>query len=236
MKKKTILIKPLDNVAVACEAIRAGESVAARGSEIQSKSDIALGHKIAIRPISEGKAVVKYGYPIGFAVSDITIGEHVHVHNIKTGLEGELEYAYEPDLTPPESRPSGSFRGFRRENGKVGIRNELWIIPTVGCVNSIGVNIARKAQHLVRGTIGGVYCFPHPYGCSQLGDDHEATKKALCGLISHPNAGGALVLGLGCENNTIRGIQEMLGHGATRSRRFPASCCTKTATSPRPRK
>ncbi len=220
MRTRAILINSRDNVAVACAPITAGERVIIDGCGIIAKSDIALGHKIAVKPIPAGEAVVKYGYPIGQAVSDIAICEHVHVHNVKTGLFGELAYAYEPNLTPPKRRPSGSFRGFRRTNGKAGIRNELWIIPTVGCVNSIGANIARRAQQLVQGTVDGVYCFAHPYGCSQLGDDHENTKKALCGLINHPNAGGVLVLGLGCENNTIEGMQEMLGHGDTARVKF----------------
>ena len=220
MKKRAILINSQDNVAVACGPIRTGERLFIDGLEVQAKSDISLGHKLAVRAIPNGEAVVKYGYPIGVAASDISVGEHVHVHNVKTGLSGELEYTYEPHLTPPERRPSGNFQGFRRENGAVGIRNELWIIPTVGCVNSIGANIAQKAHSLVQGTIDGVYCFEHPYGCSQLGDDHENTKKALCGLINHPNAGSVLVLGLGCENNTISGIQEMLGHGDTARVKF----------------
>ncbi len=220
MKTRAILIDPRDNTAVACEAIRAGESVRLYARDILIAQDIPLGHKLAVHAIPAGGAVIKYGYPIGRALSDIRIGEHVHSHNITTGLSGQLEYAYEPSFTPPEIRPSGSFRGFRRDNGTVGIRNELWIIPTVGCVNSIGASIAQKAQRLVRGNIGGVCCFTHPYGCSQLGDDHENTKKALCGLINHPNAGGVLVLGLGCENNTLAGMKELLGHGDTQRVKF----------------
>ena len=213
-KMRAIVINPADNTAVAVGSIKAGESfITAGGQKIMTKADIAPGHKIALRDIPAGGDVIKYGYPIGRATVSVTAGEAVHNHNLKTVLsEGEIEYAYQPRLTPPSPRAAGGFKGFRRENGKAGIRNEIWIIPTVGCLNSIGDIIGRRAQNLVRGSIDGIYSFPHPYGCSQLGTDHENTKKALCGLINHPNAGAVLALGLGCENNTTAGMQEMLGH------------------------
>ncbi|MCL1941830.1 MAG: altronate dehydratase family protein [Synergistaceae bacterium] len=217
---KIIIINPADNVAVALEPVSEGEIISAGEREFEAKNHISPGHKIALRDIPAGGEVVKYGYPIGRAVADISAGEIVHVHNLKTGLSGELEYVYKPRLTPPEPRTPGSFKGFRRGDGKAGIRNEIWIIPTVGCVNSIGQIIAAKARGLVRGTVDGIYSFSHPYGCSQLGADHENTKKALRGLINHPNAGAALVLGLGCENNTIEGMKAMLGHGDTERIKF----------------
>ncbi len=192
---KTIKINPADNVAVALEP----------------DGGVPFGHKVALSDIPAGAEVLKYGYPIGRATSEIKAGAHVHSHNMKTALSGQLEYVYEPNLTTPPPRPTGSFMGFKRANGKAGIRNEIWIIPTVGCVSAIGEAIAKKAQSLLRGSVQGVYSFAHTYGCSQLGDDHENTKKALCGLVKHPNAGGALVLGLGCENNHIEGMRELLG-------------------------
>lgn len=222
MKARTTLIHPDDDVAVAFERLRAGESVTLGGGEICVKDEVAPGHKIAIREILAGKPVIKYGYPIGLAIADIAAGEHVHSHNLRTGLSGEMAYSYAPLLTRPAPRVPGTFSGFRRENGKAGIRNELWIVPTVGCVNSVAAALAQKAQRLVGGTLEGVYSFTHPYGCSQLGDDHENTKKALCSLINHPNAGGVLALGLGCENNTIAGMQAMLGHGDTERVKFLA--------------
>jgi altronate hydrolase len=170
-----------------------------------------FGHKFALRDIPKGGAVIKYGHPIGFAAADIPQGGHVHTHNLKTGLTGQRAYAYEPRLPEPVSREPGTFWGFRRSDGRTGIRNELWILPTVGCVNGIAQTVARRAQALPRGGAEGVYAFPHPYGCSQLGEDHENTKKALCGFIRHPNAGGVLVLGLGCENNGADGLRAMLG-------------------------
>ncbi|MCL1874998.1 MAG: altronate dehydratase family protein [Synergistaceae bacterium] len=217
---RAIIINPVDNVAVALEHVKAGERFTARGREYEAKTDAAPGHKIALVDIPAGSEVIKYGYPIGRATVPIAAGETVHVHNLKTALSGELEYDYKPRLTPPDPRTPGSFKGFRRKDGKAGIRNEIWIIPTVGCVNSIGQVIAAKARGLVRGTVNGIYSYSHPYGCSQLGADHENTKKALRGLINHPNAGAALVLGLGCENNTMEGMKELLGHGDTERVKF----------------
>lgn len=188
-------INPLDNVAVA----------------LTDMPNIAQGHKICLRDISKGEAVIKYGAPIGRATCNIKAGDHVHTHNLKTNLGAEVSYSYKPELKPMERRETSSILGFKRDYGKVGIRNEIWIVPAVGCVNGIAEQIARQAQRLIRGSIDGVYAFPHPYGCSQLGDDHESTRKALCGLIKHPNAGGVLVLGLGCENNTIDGMRSLIG-------------------------
>jgi altronate hydrolase len=214
--KRAVHINPADNVAVAIKNIAAGETVVYGGKEITAVTDIPAGHKIAVADIPVGTDVIKYGSPIGSATRHIAKGEHAHTFNIKTKLEGEEEYTYEP--VPGlgcdaygEGKALPTFNGFRRNDGKAGIRNEIWIIPTVGCVNGIGAIIASKAQKFVTGSIDGVYCVPHPYGCSQLGGDHENTKKALCGMINHPNAGAVLVLGLGCENNPISGIKAALG-------------------------
>ena len=167
--------------------------------------NIENGHKYALYDIEVGEQIIKYGFPIGVATTEIKKGEHVHTHNIKTGLGDLLTYEYKPELTPVKMADSNSiptFDGYVRSNGDVGIRNDIWIINTVGCVN-------KTAQKLAELT-GALY-FPHPFGCSQLGDDHELTQKVLKGLINHPNAGGVLVLGLGCENNNIPAFKKVLG-------------------------
>ena len=161
------------------------------------------GHKYAIRPIKKGENVIKYGNPIGHATEDIAAGDHVHTHNVATNLSDNLTYTYEPgDLTFPIADKGRTFRGYLRKNGDVGIRNEIWIINTVGCVNKTAERLAART---------GAYAFPHPFGCSQLGDDQTVTQQILRGLVNHPNAAGVLVLGLGCENNNIEVFKEVLG-------------------------
>ncbi|MDR2649296.1 MAG: altronate dehydratase family protein [Clostridiales bacterium] len=193
-------INPRDNVSVVLEPVRTAGRL------------VDFGHKIALKDIPAGDEVIKYGCPIGRASIDIKAGEWVHTHNVVTGLGGGRRfYEYMPAFAPRTPRESGVFMGFKRHGGKIGIRNEIWIIPTVGCVNDIGRVVAQKARGLITGGVEGVYCFPHPYGCSQLGEDQDNTIKALSGLIKHPNAGGALVLGLGCENCGISIIKGALG-------------------------
>lgn len=160
------------------------------------------GHKYAIRDIQKGEPIIKYGFPIGVATDDIKCGEQVHSHNLKTALSGTLEYTYTPNYEEAEKQTPPMINAYVRKNGEIGIRNDIWIIPTVGCVNSIAKTIADKT---------GALCFTHPYGCSQLGDDMQITQKVLCGLVKHPNAGGVLVLGLGCENNNINEFKRVLG-------------------------
>ncbi len=161
------------------------------------------GHKYARTDISKGENVIKYGCPIGHAVCDIKKGEHVHVHNLKTNLAGSLTYTYQyKDYGILPQNCDKIFMGYRRENGDVGIRNEIWIVNTVGCVNKIAQKLAEKT---------GAHAFPHPYGCSQLGEDQKITQKILCGMVNHPNAAGVLVLGLGCENNNMKVFKEVLG-------------------------
>jgi len=208
---KLLKIHPNDNVAVVIEDVVSGENITVAGQQVIIKQDIPRGHKVALADIAEGEFPTKYGYPIGKATANIAVGEWVHVHNTKTRLEGTLEYTYEPQLTPVAKRATSNFKGFRRDDGKAGIRNELWVIPTVGCVNSIANIITKKAQHLVSGSIEGVHTFAHPYGCSQMSDDHVNTQKILAGLVHHPNAGGVLVVALGCENNTVEQFKEILG-------------------------
>lgn len=200
-----------DMVAVAINPLKAGELCEIGDNQVKLLEDIPMGHKFALRDIKEGEDIIKYGYAIGHATADIRKGAWVHIHNVKTNLGDILDYTYEPLNKDVEKTASRTFDGFERADGKVGVRNELWILPTVGCVNSIAESIAKKAQDLVEGTIDGVYAFTHPYGCSQMGDDQENFRKVLANLIKHPNAGGVLVLGLGCENSNIGIIKEYLG-------------------------
>jgi len=198
--------------------IHANDNVAVILGEVP---DIAAGHKVAISAIAEGQPVIKYGYPIGRATTDIALGEWVHTHNLKTNLEGILEYNYQPQEMEQKVAESGNvptFMGYRRSDGKAGIRNEIWIVNTVGCVNKIAEKIERAAQsrylsNITSATnkVDGIYTFVHPFGCSQLGDDHTYTQMILKNMVNHPNAAGVLVLGLGCENNNIPEFQKLLG-------------------------
>ena len=202
-----IHIHPADNVAVALKPIPAGTQF----EGVTAKADIPQGHKMALTDLAENDQVVKYGFPIGHAVQPIAAGEWVHTHNMKTNLSGQLEYGYHPKINPPAAQAPGTFQGYRRKNGQVGIRNEIWIIPTVGCVNDVAKALVRENQDLVTGTIDGLYTFPHPFGCSQTGADHAQTRKLLAALTRHPNAGAVLVLSLGCENLTHEQFLEELG-------------------------
>ncbi|MCL2588336.1 MAG: altronate dehydratase family protein [Oscillospiraceae bacterium] len=208
---KFMKIHPADNVIVALSALSPGETVSIDGIDITVQEPIAAGHKMALVSIAPGEAVMKYGNPIGRALCAIASGEAVHTHNLKTALDGLSAYSYAPDRTELAPRDPGTFRGYRRPNGRVGIRNEVWIVPTVGCCNPTATFLADKAQAFLGEHVEGLYAFPHPHGCSQLSEDHENTRRALAGLINHPNAGAVLVLGLGCENNTVEGMQELLG-------------------------
>ena len=202
-----IHIHPKDNVAVALKPIPAG----AVFEGVTAGMDIPQGHKMALRDIAPEEQIVKYGFPIGHAVQPIAAGEWVHTHNMKTNLSGQLEYGYHPKINSPAPQAPGSFQGYRRKNGQVGIRNEIWIIPTVGCVNDVAKALVRENQDLVSGSIDGLYTFPHPFGCSQTGADHAQTRKLLAALARHPNAGGVLVLSLGCENLTHEQFLQELG-------------------------
>lgn len=164
--------------------------------------DIENGHKYANRDIKKGEDIIKYGFPIGHAVCDIKKDEHIHSHNMITNLKGKLEYNYTP-FSPSEEKVSDkTFTGYVRKNGDVAIRNDIWIVNTVGCVNKVAEKLAA---------LTGVKAFPHPFGCSQLGGDMEITQKILRGMVNHPNAAGVLVLGLGCENNNIEVFKSFLG-------------------------
>jgi len=201
---KAIRIHPSDDVAVALTSLKSGDQIL--GTEL--REDIRAGHKFALGAVKEGERVRKYGMPIGRAIADIHPGAWVHTHNLRTNLDIASGYAYEP-APPPACPPmTGSFWGYARRDGRVGVRNELWILPTVGCINRAAGRIADRATREL-----GVpaHAFAHPYGCSQLGEDHLRTQRLLCALSRHPNAGGALILGLGCENNGVEAMQAALG-------------------------
>ena len=202
-----IKIHPADNVAVALSPVAAGtvfEGVTAR-------EDIPQGHKMALCTIPAGENVVKYGFAIGHATEEIAPGAWVHVHNTKTNLSEEGDYTYDCKAEAVTPVAPATFQGFVRADGRAAVRNEIWVIPTVGCVNGIAQKLCRDNAHLVSGSLEGLYAFPHPFGCSQMGDDHAQTRKLLAALARHPNAGGVLVLSLGCENLTHEQFVEELG-------------------------
>ena len=205
-------IKPEDNVAVALRPVRRGETVEAGVLRVEALEEIPQGHKMAVRAIPAGSNVIKYGYAIGHAEQDVPAGAWVHTHNMRTNLSGEVEYAYHPAVTAPQKAEAQTFQGFLRKDGRAAIRNEVWIIPTVGCVNDVANKLARDNQDLLQGTtVEGLYAFTHPFGCSQTGHDHAQTRKLLAALARHPNAGAVLVLSLGCENLTHEQFVEELG-------------------------
>ena len=211
--KPIIKIHNRDNVVIALKPFSKGETIEIDGRRIELLNDIEKAHKIAINDIETGSEIIKYGYPIGKAIAPIKMGEHVHVHNVKTGLGEIFDYSYNPNLHElAHPRRNLTFNGYRRKNGEVGIRNEIWIVPTVGCVNGVAEQIIREFKAEVNPTdIEGVEVFKHSYGCSQLGDDHKNTRAVLSDIALHPNAGGVLILGLGCENNKIDEFQAGLG-------------------------
>lgn len=205
--EKSIRIHPLDNVAVALTDLHAGETVAG----ITLREDVPAGHKVALAPLHPGDKVIKYGCPIGHATVEVAPGSWLHTHNVRTDLSDTLTYTYTPTHPHLEKHAPDTFPGFPREDGRAGVRNEIWIIPTVGCVNDIASALARRAQKFLHGSVEDVIAFRHPYGCSQMGDDQENTRRLLADLIRHPNAGGVLVLGLGCENSGVDALWPYLG-------------------------
>ncbi len=271
--KDYIRINDTDNVIVALRELAPGEELVIPARADGSKADatdrtekkaagelritvrerIPAGHKLAVAAIPAGGEVVKYGSRIGIAKEEIPAGAWVHVHNVKTALDGISEYVYEPaacvrqadaakpaasgpaDAAKPAAsgpadaakpgasgpadaagpvtaaKPAATFQGFVRTDGSVGVRNEIWVIPTVGCVNGIAEALAREARGRIRGSVEDVAAFPHPYGCSQMGDDQEHTRTILADLVRHPNAGGVLVVGLGCENSSIGELKRYIG-------------------------
>ena len=213
METKYLKINSADNVAVAITALPAGEKLIVDGKEIILNEDIPAGHKFALKDFAEGENVIKYGYPIGHARTARKQGDWINENNIRTNLAGLLEYTYNPtEVKLDIPHKDLTFKGYRRKNGDVGVRNEIWIIPTVGCVNGIVNQLAEGLRRETDGKgVDAIMAFPHNYGCSQLGDDHENTKKILRDMVLHPNAGAVLVVGLGCENNQPDVFREFLG-------------------------
>jgi altronate hydrolase len=217
---RLIRIHPNDNVAVSIQPLPAGARAYVDGQELAIRSEVPAGHKVALRDLKTGDAVVKYGFPIGALIADAAAGDWIHSDNLKTNLEGELAYRFERGMQPQVAGDKAAkFMGYRRKNGSVGTRNEIWIINTVGCVNHAAERIAKiaaerfaaKLGDRYAGRIDGVHSFSHPYGCSQLGDDLQNTQRVLAGMLRHPNAGGVLVLGLGCENNQMTSLLAQAG-------------------------
>ena len=202
-----------DNVVVCLRPINAGEEIKIGNHAVQALRNTPAGHKILLCDTPKDKPIIKYGYPIGRAKENLKAGEWVNENNIQTNLSGTLEYEYHPAIKPLSiEQEDRSFKGFMRKNGEVGIRNEIWIVPTVGCVNGIADRLARQLEQetQLKG-VDAIHAWHHNYGCSQLGDDHENTRKVLRDICLHPNAGAVLVLSLGCENNQPEDFMKMLG-------------------------
>jgi altronate hydrolase len=214
MKQATFLkINPADSVVVCLVEKKKGDIISIDGQDIVLNQDTPAGHKVLIKDVRQGENIIKYGYPIGHALTDMKAGDWVNENNLKTNLKGTLEYTYTPVNEQLNIRKENrNFKGYRRKNGDVGVRNELWIVPTVGCVNGIAERLAKKLREET-GCEGldNIYCWHHNYGCSQLSGDHENTRKVLRDICLHPNAGGVLVLGLGCENNQPDDFMQLLG-------------------------
>lgn len=209
-----IKINAADNVAVAIHDVESGTDFDIDGVQVTALTRIPAGHKMALKDLAEGENVVKYGFPIGHMLFPVAEGGLVDHTNIKTNLDGLLDYTYQPDLT--EIRPAAEkafFKGYRRKDGRAGVRNELWIIPTVGCVNGVAQGIQKLFEKELHDypSIEKVIAFPHNYGCSQLGGDHENTRNILADMVHHPNAAGVLVVALGCENNQLDAFRELVG-------------------------
>lgn len=204
---KLIRIHEADDVAVALQDVPAGEAF----QGVTAREPIPKGHKLALRPIAAGQSVIKYGLPIGRATQSILPGQWVHTHNLISALTAEFSPSYVPDWQPLPPEAPGTFMGYRREDGRVAVRNEIWILPLVGCVNDVAKRLASQNQHLVGGAVEGLYAFSHPYGCSQTGEDHATTRRLLAALAHHPNAAAVLLVGLGCENLTREQMERELG-------------------------
>lgn len=214
MKQSSFLkINPADTVVVCLEPLAGGTVIAVDGKEVTLLQDTPAGHKVLLRDVAEGENIIKYGYPIGHAREAMKAGQWVNETNLKTNLSGKLEYTYNPVNEPLTIAQEGrTFQGYVRKNGDVGVRNEVWIVPTVGCVNGIAEKLAQRleAETGLEG-IDAVHAWHHNFGCSQLSEDHENTRKVLRDLVLHPNAGAVLVLSLGCENNQPKDFMAMLG-------------------------
>lgn len=217
-------VHPQDDVLVALRDLQQGETVRSGSEVIVARSQVPRGHKLAVASVAAGSVVRKFGWPIGRATHDILPGDHVHTHNLSTTLAAHSDYSYTPPAASADAGPiePRSFLGYRRRNGRVGTRNELWVVCTVGCVARTARRIADIAGERLRGKVDGVYALTHPLGCSQLGDDLAHTRRLLASLVAHPNAGGVLVVGLGCENNQLAALLGTAEFDPERVRSFNA--------------
>ena len=213
MQATFLKINPADSVVVCLEPKKKGEVIEIDGQAITVNQDTPAGHKVLIKDVAEGENILKYGYPIGHAMQAMKAGDWVNENNLKTNLSGTLEYTYNPVNEPLNiARENRTFKGYIRKNGEVGIRNEVWVVPTVGCVNGIAERLVKQLQKETNCEgIDNIYAWHHNYGCSQLSEDHENTRKVLRDICLHPNAGAVLVLSLGCENNQPEDFMAMLG-------------------------
>jgi altronate hydrolase len=215
-------VHPHDDVLVALRDLQPGEPLRWHEEAIIARSRIPRGHKIAARPIEAGAAIRKYGSPIGLATCHIPAGEHVHTHNLVTALTAVTRCSYTPAAAPPAAANTRTFLGYRRSDGRVGTRNELWVLCSVGCVAHTARRIAEIGLERLSCRVDGVHALTHPFGCSQLGDDLTRTRRILAALAAHPNAGGVLIVGLGCENNQLAALLDAAGIDPHRVRAFNA--------------
>lgn len=215
-----LCIDPGDDVAVALRALTAGEVVRVAGHDVTLVEAIGRGHKIAVRDLAAGAVVLKYGFPIGQATIPIVRGAWVHTHNLATCLAGVDAAAPVPRTSSAPERGGGSadaatFLGYRRDDGRVGTRNEIWVLCSVGCVANTARRIAELGATRHAGRVDGIHAYTHVFGCSQLGDDLANTRRVLAALASHPNVGGVLLVGLGCESLQLAQLLEEFGVDAS---------------------
>jgi altronate hydrolase len=209
-----IRIHAADNVATALTDLAMDARLTIGSQALTVTEPILRGHKLALAPVARGASVTKYGFPIGIATADIAVGAHVHSHNLATALTGRDDYVYAPPgTTSPPAPLEHHFMGYVRADGRVGTRNEIWILPTVGCVGNLAARVARIAGARHAGRVDGIHAFKHPFGCSQLGDDLGHTRGLLAALAQHPNAGGVLIVGLGCESNQLTTLLDAIPAG-----------------------
>lgn len=204
---KLFKINDKDNVAVALEELKKGEII----DNIKLLDDIPFGHKVLLNDLKSGENIIKYGNPIGHLTIDCKKGEHIHEHNLKTNLSDIIEYKYCGENEYQPKKCNVTFNGYLRQDGRAATRNEIWIIPTVGCVNNTAKRLEKIGQDIIGDGCDGVFAYTHPFGCSQLGDDQENTRKILASLANHPNAGGVLIVSLGCENTNAEIFKKYLG-------------------------
>lgn len=206
-----------DDVAIAKVNLLAGSNLVEtrHGASLQLNQLIPSGHKFAIREVKQGQPIRRYGQVIGFAKRDITVGDHVHVHNCAVA-EFERDYAFGVDVKPVQFVPEAlrrTFMGYRRPDGKAGTRNYIAVISSVNC----SAHTVRKIAHHFTDellaefpNVDGVISIAHGFGCAtRVGsDDYVLLQRTLAGIAAHPNVGGYILVGLGCEVNQIGELVE----------------------------